>query len=82
MRIEDRLLVVEMVPVPGQPDIAIAMIDIGMLTFAGEARQRTEDEYKELFAAAGFEHTRTLATATAFSIVEARPVRPTETNSA
>jgi hypothetical protein len=74
VRSGDRLLVIEMLPVPGSPDIAIAMIDIGMLTFAGEARQRTQEEYNELFAATGFEHTRTVPTNTAFSIVEAKPV--------
>ena len=40
----------------------------------GEARQRTVDEYSELFRATGFELTRVLPTAGAFGIVEARPV--------
>jgi hypothetical protein len=38
----DRLLVVEMVPVPGQPDAGISMLDMAMMMFGGEARQRTE----------------------------------------
>jgi hypothetical protein len=45
-----------------------------MPLYFGEARQRTVDEYKELFGATRFEFTRVLPTASAFSIVEARPV--------
>jgi hypothetical protein len=69
----DRLLVVEMVPVPGQPDVGIAMLDIAMMIFGGEARQRTEEEYNELFAATGFGPARVLGTGTAFSILEVKP---------
>ena len=74
MRSADRLLVVEMVTVPGQPNVAIGLIDIAMMMFAGEARQRTENEYNELFAATGFALARVLPTTTAFSIIEAKPV--------
>ena len=73
LRPADRLLVVEMVPVPGQPDIGIALLDIAMMKFGGEARQRTEEEYNELFAATGFSPARVVRTGTAFSILEARP---------
>ncbi len=69
----DRLLVVEMVPVPGQPDVGIALLDMAMMMFGGEARQRTVEEYNELFAATGFSPSGVLATGTAFSILEARP---------
>lgn len=72
MRSADRLLVVEMVPVPGEPNIGIAVIDIGMMTFAGEARQRTTNEYSELFASAGLRLTRALPTTTGFSLIEAK----------
>jgi hypothetical protein len=68
----DRLLVVEMVPVPGRPDIGIALLDIMMMMFFGEARQRTVAEYNELFAATGFSPARELETGTAFSILETR----------
>ena len=73
MRSSDRLLVIEMVPVPGQPDVGIAILDITMMMFGGEARQRTEEEYNELFAATGFTPKRVVGTSTAFSILEARP---------
>jgi hypothetical protein len=69
----DRLLVVEMVPVPGQPDAGIAMLDMAMMMFGGEARQRTEAEYKQLFSATGFGPARVIATGTAFRILEAKP---------
>ena len=69
----DRLLVVEMVPVPGQPDAGIALLDIVMMMFGGEARQRTEAEYNELFASTGFGPARTIRTGTAFRILETKP---------
>ena len=73
MRSADRLLVVEMVPVPGQPDVGIAILDMAMMTFGGEARQRTEEEYIELFAATGLSLVQVVKTGTAFSILEASP---------
>ena len=73
MNSEERLLVIEMVPVPGQPDVGIAMLDIAMMIFGGEARQRTEEEYNELFAATGFGAARVIGTGTAFNILEAKP---------
>ena len=73
MKPGDRLLVVEMVPVPGQPDVGIALLDMAMMTFGGEARQRTEEEYGELFAATRLSLRRIVATGTAFSILEVGP---------
>ena len=73
MNSPERLLVIEMVPVPGQPDAGIALLDIAMMMFGGEARQRTEAEYNELFAATGFGPARVLGTGTGFSILEVRP---------
>ena len=69
----DQLLVIEMVPVPGQPDAGIALLDIVMMTFGGEARQRTEAEYNQLFAATGFGPSRVIRTGTAFRILETKP---------
>ena len=69
----DRLLVIEMVPVPGQRDVGIALLDMIMMMFGGEARQRTQDEDNELFAATGFGPARAVATETAFSILEVNP---------
>ena len=69
----DRLLVVEMVPLPGQPDAGIAMLDMAMMMFGGEARQRTEAEYNQLFSATGFGPARVIGTGTAFRILKAKP---------
>jgi hypothetical protein len=74
MRDKDRLLVIEMLTVPGEPNPGIAVLDMMMLLYFGEARQRTVEEYGELFRATGLEFTRVVPTPSAFSIVEARPV--------
>ena len=74
MRHTDRLLVIEMLTVPCEPNPRVSILDMMMLLYFGEARQRTVDEYKKLFGATSFEFTRVLPTASAFSIVEARPV--------
>lgn len=75
MRDSDRLLVMEMLTVPCKPDPRVSIIDMMMLLYFGEARQRTVEEYNELCAATGLELTRVLPTAGAFSIVETRPVK-------
>jgi hypothetical protein len=75
MSADDRLLVVEMVPVPGRPDVTIALLDVAMMIFGGEARQRTIDEYDSLFAATGFGPAREIGTGTGFSILETSRVR-------
>jgi hypothetical protein len=74
MRETDRLLVIEMLTVPGEPNPGIAVLDMMMLLYFGEARQRTVDEYSELFRATRLEFTRVVPTPSAFGIVEARPV--------
>ena len=74
MRDTDRLLIADILTVPCKPNPQISNIDMLMLLYFGEARQRTVDEYSELFRATGLELTRVLPTAGAFSIVEARPV--------
>jgi hypothetical protein len=74
MRASDRLLVSEMLTVPCQPNARVGLIDMTMLMYFGEARQRTVDEYTTLFDATGFNLSRVVPTAGAFSIVEATPV--------
>jgi len=61
--------------VPGQPDVGISLLDIAiaMMMFGDEARQRTEEEYNELFAATGLGAARVVGTGTAFSILEVKP---------
>lgn len=74
MRPTDRLLVIEMLTVPCTPNLQVGLIDMVMLMYFGEARQRTVDEYKHLFDVTRFSLTRVTPTAGAFSIVEASPV--------
>lgn len=74
MRETDRVLVMEMLTVPCEPNPGVATLDMMMLLYFGEARQRTVEEYEVLFGATGFELTRVMTTPSAFSIVEARPV--------
>lgn len=74
LRSDDRLLVIEMVTVPCEPDRLVALADIHMLTLFGDARQRTEAEYRELFAGHGLVLEAVLPTTGSFSLVEARPV--------
>jgi len=52
MRPTDRLLVIEMLTVPCEPNMQVALIDFIMLMYFGEARQRTVDEYKRRIAMA------------------------------
>jgi len=74
MRPHDRLLIIEMLTVPCEPKVPVSLVDMAMLMYFGEARQRTVDEYKQLFDSTQFAFTRVVPTAGAFSIVEARPV--------
>ncbi len=72
MTAEDRVLVAEMLTVPGNPDPVVGMLDIQMLTLFGNARQRTVAEYRDLFSRCGLQLTRVIPTASRFSIVEAQ----------
>jgi hypothetical protein len=74
MRRTDRLLVIEMLTIPCEPNTQVGVIDMIMLMYFGEGRQRTEEEYRHLFRSTGFAITRVLPTAGAFSILEASPI--------
>ena len=73
MHADGRLLIVEMVIPPGDMPHPGKILDIVMLVIPG-GQERTEDEYRALLAKAGFELTRVVPTASAVSVVEARPV--------
>jgi hypothetical protein len=68
-----RLLVIETIVPPGPEPHWGKVLDVAMLVVTG-GRERTEQEYAELFAAAGFELTGVHATGTLMSLLEARPV--------
>ena len=70
---DGRLLVVETVVPAGNEASPAKDMDIQMLIYPG-GMERTEDEYRELFRAAGFEMTGVTSTASPVSIIEGRPV--------
>jgi hypothetical protein len=68
-----RLLLIELiVPAPSVPSFA-KMLDLLMLAYAG-GRERTEDEYRELLASAGFRLQHVIPTGSTVSIIEAFPL--------
>jgi hypothetical protein len=68
-----RLAVCEMV-VPSGPEPHFSkLLDLEMLVNTG-GQERTVDEYKRLYRAAGFELTRVVPTPTPVSVIEGKPV--------
>jgi hypothetical protein len=49
-------------------------MDLEMLVRGPGGRERTKDEFRGLFAAAGFELLRVISTASPLSVVEGRPL--------
>lgn len=68
-----RLLVIEMVIKPRNEEQAAKWLDLNMLLIPG-GRERTEAEYAEMYARAGFRLERIVPTPTEVSIIEGRPV--------
>lgn len=70
---DGRLLVMEyVVPQDAEPHAA-KLVDLWLMLLIG-GRERTEAQYRELLAEAGFEVTEVVGTMAPISIVEARPV--------
>jgi hypothetical protein len=70
MKPDSRLLLIEMVLPPGNAPHPGKMLDIMMLVGPG-GRERTEQEYRDLLAKAGFLLTRVVPTESAVSVIEA-----------
>ncbi len=68
-----KLLLAETVMVPGNDPEFGKWLDLAMLVYAGGC-ERSEDQYRELLAGAGFRLTRIVRTAAPISVVEAVPV--------
>jgi hypothetical protein len=68
-----KLLVVEMVIHPGNDFAPGKFLDLQMLIFPGGC-ERTEKQFRDLFAAAGWKLSRVISTAVPVSIVEGVPV--------
>ena len=66
-----KLLLVEAVIAPGNEPSLGKLMDINMLVLPG-GLERTESEYAELFAAAGFELTKITPTGSPMSVIEGR----------
>jgi hypothetical protein len=49
------------------------LIDTHMMAMFGQARERSEKDFHQLFLSAGFEPARTISTASPISILEAVP---------
>jgi SAM-dependent methyltransferase len=73
LRADGRLLVVEMVLLPGNEPSPARAFDLLMLLMHKGARVRTEAEFRDLFAAAGLLLTRVIPTASPNSILEGVP---------
>ena len=65
-----KLLIIDAVILPGNDPSPGKMLDIQMLLIGG--RERTEEEFRALLNAAGFEMIRIVPTASVVSIVESR----------
>ena len=71
MQNKGRVLLVEAVVTPDNRGSMAVLIDLEMLHATDGGRERTESEFADLFAAAGFELERIVPTESLFSIVEA-----------
>jgi hypothetical protein len=67
-----KLLVVDDVIQPGNDFYAGKLLDLQMLIFPG-GKERTEKQFRELFAAGGWKLSRVVPTATPICIVEGIP---------
>jgi hypothetical protein len=68
-----RLLLVEGVVPPGNDPSFTKLMDLNMLLIPG-GQERTEEEYRKLYAAAGFKLKRIAPTRTEVSVIEGEPV--------
>jgi SAM-dependent methyltransferase len=67
-----RLILVEQVIPPGNNPSLGKFVDLNMLVMTG-GRERTEEEFRALYDAAGFRLTRVIHTASPMSIIEGEP---------
>jgi ubiquinone/menaquinone biosynthesis C-methylase UbiE len=68
-----RVLVIETVIPPGNEASFTKFLDVNMLAIPG-GKERTETEYRDLFAAAGFRLARVVPTAMEVSVIEGEPL--------
>jgi hypothetical protein len=69
MKVESRLLVMEMVIAPGNELSVAKLLELEMLVITG-GRERTEEEFKNLLEASGFKLARIIPTKENVCIIE------------
>ncbi|MFC1888241.1 methyltransferase [Thermodesulfobacteriota bacterium] len=69
MQVESKLLVVEMVISPGNEPSIGKLLDLEMLVITG-GRERTEEEFENLFLSSGFKLSRIISTKESICIIE------------
>jgi ubiquinone/menaquinone biosynthesis C-methylase UbiE len=70
---EGKLLVIEMVIKPRNEPQPAKWLDLNMMAIPG-GKERTEAEYRDMYAKAGFQLTRIVPTPTEVSVIEGRPL--------
>jgi hypothetical protein len=73
MKPESRLLVLQLILPAGIAPLGSTFQDLNMLAMLRGARERTEAEFRDLFAAAGFALARIVPTAAGASVLEGLP---------
>lgn len=73
MKPEGRLLVIETVVPPGNDPGFVKLLDLNMLVIPG-GMERTEEEYRSLYASCGFRLDRVIPTRAEVSILEGTPI--------
>lgn len=69
--INGKLLVVEMIVPPSNEPSLAKILDVEAMIMTPAAKERTAQEYRQLFAKSGFEVTRIIPTKSPMSIIEA-----------
>jgi hypothetical protein len=77
MQSDAKLLLIESMLLDGNQPDRLKWLDLEMLVLTHGGRERSEQEYRRLLAAAGFELTRTVATGGSRSIIEANVMQST-----
>jgi O-methyltransferase domain len=70
---DGRIVVIDAVISPGNTPHLSKTIDLLMMVLL-DGRERTQDEFAELFARAGLKLTRVVSTPSRFPVIEATPV--------
>lgn len=70
---DGRLLVIEMLNPPGDEPHYGKFLDLQMLVVTKGGRERSHEEYRELFRSAGFTLSRIVPTGSEVSVIEGRP---------